>query len=439
MANKEEVVTKAREFLSAVAREVQARLGTNPRAVEKSVWWSVASTDNSQVIVRSSGTSSLLQSGGHEREVFDSFRVNTLYQVELMHNGFPEQTQLHELITTAGIEAQRIQYGFLLPLVLAWCKLPDPFDLTQQAAQILLDEFAEAVVDGTSVTRYRDVLLFIDIGGTAVDLEDGITVRPIDEEELWELGRGGTLITPFSLQLSPAENWCMLDVELQHSQDDAAQIATTLYAIREAVVANLAMVIESGFTLLPIGITTKFGPNATGTSIHGSLLPRQFGSLPSMASGSIDASARRQLQENWPRVKEAMQSPSNYLGLPLRRLVDGLGRARHDDRIIDYAIGLEALLTKSAQGELSYRFALRGATILGEGGEDKHQAFQELRDFYQARSKIVHGGSVSELDLRALAVCGEGLLRKVWNWYSAQGLTLEGATARIDRQILASE
>lgn len=252
------------------------------------------------------------------------------------------------------------------------------------------------------------------------------------------MGSRGTVPTPpFSLQLVPAENWCILDIERRHRHDDAAQIATKLYAIREAIVANLAIAVEGGFTLLPIGMTTKFGLNALGTSIHGDRMPRQFGPFPGTVMVPVDPTARQQLQEMWPRVKEIMLSPSHHLSLPLRRLIDGLGRTRFDDRIVDYAIGLEALLlTASEKDELSYRFALRGATVLGESGEDKYEAFQNLKAFYKARSTIVHGGPVSKLNLRSLADNGERLLRKVWNWHLAQSLSRQGALAKIDRRIL---
>jgi len=386
--------------------------------------------------------SSLLQSGGHEREVFDRFRVNTLYQSRLMHNGFPEQTELHDVITAAGIETQWAHYGFLLPLVLAWCKLPEPFDLTQPSAQALLDEYAETVTSKTSHTRYRDAIVPIDIGRSQIELEEGVRIRMIEEEELWELGSSETVSAPpFSFQLVPADNWCILDVDLRHLHDDTAQTATRLYAIREAVVANLAIAVEGGFTLLPIGMTAKFGPNAIGTGIYGGRMPRQFGpSFPGTVTVPAGSPARQQLQAMWPSVKEIMLSPTHYLSLPLRRLIDGLGRTRFDDSIVDYAIGLEALLlAASEKDELSYRFALRGATVLGESGEDKHQAIQNLRDFYKARSTIVHGGSVSKLNLSSLAHNGERLLRKVWNWHLAQRLSRQGAIARIDRRILGSE
>ena len=193
--------------------------------------------------------------------------------------------------------------------------------MTQPAAQALLSEFAEVVTSGTSHTRYRDAIVLIDIGGTPIELEEGVRIRMIEEEELWELGSGRTIPTPpFSLQLVPAESWCILDIDFRHRHDEAAQVTTTLYAIREAVVANLAITIKGGFTLLPMGMTTEFGPNATGTTTLGSRMPRQFGPFPGTVMVPVDPSAQQQMQERWPSVKEIMLSPSHYLSLPLRRL-----------------------------------------------------------------------------------------------------------------------
>lgn len=419
MPDKEDVKTKAHEFLEVLAQKLREALGPNPKVVQQAVWWSPASSRDSQVIVQSKGSLSMLRSGGHEREVFDAVRVSAFYQVNLIDKGFPEQTELHNLLTAAGIPAQWIRFGFFLPLISAWCKLPEPLDLAQPFAQALLDEFAETVIDKSSRTRYRDAIVSADISGTAIILEDGLVIRPITEEELWELGSGTFSTPPFSLQLSPASNWCILDIELKHQLDDSPQIATKLYGIRDAVVANLAITAVGSFTLLPIGITAKFGPNATGTTILGSRMPSQFGSFPGMVPAPIDTNARQQLLGMWPRVKEIMLSPSHNLSLPLRRLVDGLGRTRLDDKIVDYAIGLEALLTHKLPDEPSPRLKPkeRGATILEREGENKQRAVQDLNNFYAARHRIVHGGSVSKLDLRSLADSGERLLRRIWTWH----------------------
>jgi len=437
MPNKEDVKAKAQGFLEALGRKVREALGANLKVVQQAVWWSPAGLGDSQVTVQTKGSVNTLRSGGYEREVFNSVGVSMFYQANLIDKEFPEQGELYNVLIAAGIQAQWIRSGFLLPLVAAWCKLPDPFDLNQPSSQGLLDEFAESVIEKISSTRYRDVIVSLDIDNSAIILEEGVVIRPINEEELWEFGSGTFSSPPYSLQLSPSTNWCILDIEVKHTLDDSKSISTKLYDIRKAVVANLAITAAPSFTLIPIGMTAKFGPNATGTSTLGSRMPSQFGPFPAMVTASIDRTARQQLQAMWPGVKEVMLSPSHYLSLPLRRLVDGLSRTRLDDRIVDYAIGLEALLLgDSKQDELSYRFRLRGAMVLAEVGEDRHQSFQDLKDFYNARSTIVHGNSVSRLNLRSLADKGEQMLRKIWNWHLDQGLTHQGAIARIDRRIL---
>ncbi len=444
--NKKDVKAKAQGFLEALAPKVREALGTNLKVMQKAVWWSPASSGDSQAIVQSKGPVNMLRSGGYEREVFNSVGVSWVYQVNLIDKEFPEQTELYNVLVSAGVEAQWIRFGFLLPLVAYWCKLPDPFDLTQPFAKGLLEEFAEAVTSGISHTKYRDVIIPIDIGGTAIEFEEGVIIRTIEKEELWELGSDSTMpIPPLSLQmptlalslkLVPSDNWYILEIKLKHRHNDT-QTATMLYAIREAIVANLAIAAKGGFILLPIGMNTKFGPNATGTMTYGSRMPRQFGPFPGAVTVIIDQTTRLQLQEMWPKVKEIMLSTSHYLSLPLRRLIDGLSRTRFDDRIVDYAIGLEALLLgDSKQDELSYRFRLRGAMVLGEAGEDKHQAFKDFKDFYNARSAIVHGGSLAKLNLSSLADNGERFLQKVWRWHLDQGLTQDGAIEKIDQRIL---
>jgi len=434
--SKEDVRAKAQSFLEALAQRVHAALGTNLKVMQQAVWWSPVSSGDSQAIVQSKGSVNTLHSGGYEREVFNSVGVSMFYQVNLIDKEFPEQSELHNVLVAAGIQAQWIRFGFLLPLVTAWCKSPDPFDLNQPYSQGLLDEFAESVIEKTCSTSYRDVILSIDIDG-AISLEEGVMIRPINEEELWEFGSGTYSLPQSSIEVPLSMNWCILDIEVKHTLDDSKSIYTKLYALREAVVANLVITAMPSFTLIPIGMTAKFGPNATGMSTVGSRMPQQFGALPAMVTASVDRTAWQQMQDKWHSVKEVMLSPSHYLSLPLRRLVDGLSRMRLDDKIVDYAIGLEALLLcDSKQDELSYRFRMRGAMVLAEVGEDRHQAFQNLKDLYNARSTIVHGHSISGLNLQSLADIGEQMLRKIWNWHFDQGLTCQDAIARIDRYIL---
>ena len=147
MTNRQDIIAKAQSFLQVVFTQAQARLGEHFKIKQETIWWSIADPSHSEVRVQSFGPSTMSQSGGHQREVVNSFGVGTFYQAQLMDNSFPEQNDLHDTVTASGIPTQLVPRGFLLPLVLTWCKLSDPFDLTQPAAQVLLDEFADAVIE----------------------------------------------------------------------------------------------------------------------------------------------------------------------------------------------------------------------------------------------------------------------------------------------------
>lgn len=82
------------------------------------------------------------------------------------------------------------------------------------------------------------------------------------------------------------------------------------------------------------------------------------------------------------------------IDLALRRFNLAYERALPEDRLIDYAIALEALLLRGdEQQELAYRLALRGSALLGENPDARFEIFSLLRAAYSTRSNVVHGGS----------------------------------------------
>lgn len=114
-----------------------------------------------------------------------------------------------------------------------------------------------------------------------------------------------------------------------------------------------------------------------------------------------------------------------------------------EDAILDYAIGLERLLTAGINNELSYRFALRGATILGWFDGNKELFFNKLNNFYKLRSSIVHGsiGKKPKLSSKEACSAGEDHLRNIWWWYFENGFKdakngLKDGTEVIDSCIL---
>lgn len=99
---------------------------------------------------------------------------------------------------------------------------------------------------------------------------------------------------------------------------------------------------------------------------------------------------------------------SRRYDLALRRFEGTYEKLDYEDRLIDHWIGLEALFG-GGKSEISYRICLRIAALLAEGGH-RTELFRQMRESYEARSRIVHG-SRAKVDLRNVLSSTEGILR----------------------------
>lgn len=78
--------------------------------------------------------------------------------------------------------------------------------------------------------------------------------------------------------------------------------------------------------------------------------------------------------------------------LALSRLASSLSRSgphANSDAIIDVAIALEIMY--QLESEHAYKLATRASYFLGGNAEDRVSIFETVKDFYKARSSIVHG------------------------------------------------
>lgn len=97
----------------------------------------------------------------------------------------------------------------------------------------------------------------------------------------------------------------------------------------------------------------------------------------------------------WVDFRAARRRKRPRVTLALRRYNFAYGRLRPEDRLIDYAIALEALFLKGGEAqELKYRLALRGAFLLEKGSKGRLETHVLLSRAYEERSNVVHGGDV---------------------------------------------
>lgn len=120
--------------------------------------------------------------------------------------------------------------------------------------------------------------------------------------------------------------------------------------------------------------------------------------------------------------KEASKSAGKLLITAARWYGRANVEQNRERSFLFYAIALETALLPTEGQELSYRLALRVASLVSPAGEKNREIFDHIRYLYVVRSKIVHDGlyEVSERDRsRIRAIGGEALTlllksRELW-------------------------
>jgi hypothetical protein len=132
-------------------------------------------------------------------------------------------------------------------------------------------------------------------------------------------------------------------------------------------------------TWVPHSGTTSYGPNVPRRLIG----PRY----------TLSKEECKEFVGFWSTYQKVKQLKRNRIETATRRFNFAYERSRPEDRLIDYMIAFETLLSNERVGELSYRLSLRGAALLGTSPEEREGICQALHNGYRERSTIVHEGT----------------------------------------------
>ncbi|WP_455387563.1 hypothetical protein [Petrachloros mirabilis] len=135
-------------------------------------------------------------------------------------------------------------------------------------------------------------------------------------------------------------------------------------------------------------------------------IPPGQGALPSMPPRTNMKIAEKDISNIAAayHLISASKEEDRTLARALRRFL--LGRKRQDlhEKIVDYVIAWEAVLLtrnkKAMKQELSYRFSLNGASLLGAINKkwDRFEINKKMKAAYSVRSTIVHGGGNADIE-----------------------------------------
>jgi hypothetical protein len=80
------------------------------------------------------------------------------------------------------------------------------------------------------------------------------------------------------------------------------------------------------------------------------------------------------------------------LDVVIRRFDYSYERRRSEDKIIDYAISMEALFSSGSKDSFTHKLRIRCARLIEDDFNERMKISENVKDFYTIRSKIVHDG-----------------------------------------------
>ena len=138
---------------------------------------------------------------------------------------------------------------------------------------------------------------------------------------------------------------------------------------------------------------TTFGKRCSEVTIDYTVLGAQGGSYELLSSDLpfFDIFSKALL----PQL-ELLQKAA-YAGVPppleIALLLYNQDERQESVAVLNALTALEALLTNESNAELSYRLSLRVANLLGFDEASRLNTFKEMKEFYDLRSKIIHGSA----------------------------------------------
>lgn len=241
-----------------------------------------------------------------------------------------------------------------------------------------------------------------------IELEDGVSFRPRSFEELrrllnwgdYELGRlsedwrqGGhgsnVMMVETRVKKTP-ENFLLVDDG--HQLARAMRMLLAMRLLRPGDV-RIGRVFAARPTVFNVGIG---GIQSYGFSHWhpGPVYCLENSDLPRAAKLYRELSV---LDARPPKVDRNLRLALRAFGAIYDRLMH-----QADDRVVDAVTALEALWKLDV--ELSFRLAFRTASLLAHSDDERVELYTLLTNYYKLRSKVVHGGNLSdaqERDLRA--------------------------------------
>jgi hypothetical protein len=249
---------------------------------------------------------------------------------------------------------------------------------------------------------------FLAAEGPSFDLGDGVSIKWRSAEELSPLGFSDAALAGLFDDWAGfgASSYIMLvEDRLDKAPDNfILSSSSSLFGKAQRSLCALRLLApgDIGIGRMWVGRPMRFNVGLGGTHMVGHSVPA-FGSefqLTESIAAAVPAmyDALRRLE-----TQGYGAAPGN-LDLALRSFRATYDRpaAESDSRVLDAITALEAVLA-SSEGEITFKLSFRVAGILAAGDAERVHIFNEMKAYYDLRSKLVHGSSLKEKHHRLIA------------------------------------
>lgn len=327
--------------------------------------------------------------GAFRQKVAETEIIQSLEK--LLHEQQPEL--LGYVMTDHGQNGRKIQDCFSLCMILSK-------EIVRRIGSSSLKEAVTGVVsdlDNLLITEIAECQVFTALNGLKlpdevdrIDLDEGLYIRALTNEEIAELGSYDIASSIFLYDFSPlsvttaliSKRPSLIKLSLNNKEHIPVSASHQLYRAQISNVLEALHILKSGCV----------GRVVSSITVHPTILPNMNGT--SSAPIAVNPCRVMQLsQEDIDKFvllyKALVATQRNEVKIAAARLLDAESRLSPVDALLDAVIGLEALLNND-RAEISFRVALNYG-FLGPIA-DRRKRFDDIREVYKIRSSVVHGG-----------------------------------------------
>jgi len=342
------------------------------------------------------------------RKEFKSFMSQLRYNNLLKQ--MEEYQKCIDYLQKIGIPLKFIDIGeeYLLNFIEEIVILSESFDFKEQVFQREYEAMESFIFD-----RIFTAHSFIRLDGftsekDCIQLDTQHFIRKPTEEECKEFWRSQPLrfLSFEAIESTLHPNDYVLEIKLEDNVEEIKKYTFALRAAEEKALLLLRLFKSGIFTPIHIEYRVASWTPFKMSQFRGIRIISIQGPKYHLSIDECD-----QLIAFWNRFSSFDWEKSNALRTAVSRFMTSYNRRYFkteemrknlEDSLVDIIFGLESLCAAEGSGDITYKLSVHGTILAGinKSNEERWEIYNTLKKAYDIRSKIVHGGSKIDSEIK---------------------------------------